>query len=221
VSIVASDNDYRTQFASAFPSVGVTATSIASALEAYVRSLRPAPSRFDRYWVRGEAGALSAAELRGLELFRGRAKCAECHLIREGHSAFTDNGFHAMSVGMKALVAQLGDAARRSLLSSKSDLDSLIASDKSIAALARFNVTRKLSDVGKYRTPSLRNVAVTAPYMHDGSIATLEAAVETEIYYRGRQQDRALIVTAQERRDLTAFLRSLTSESTELRPGHQ
>ena len=65
-------------------------------------------------------------------------------------------------------------------------------------------------DIGRFRTPSLRNVARTAPYFHDGSVATLEAAVDLELYYR-RQSDGALTaVSRDEREDLLAFLRALS-----------
>jgi cytochrome c peroxidase len=97
----------------------------------------------------------------------------------------------------------------------------MIGSDAAIAALGRFNVTHKLTDIGKYRTPSLRNVALTAPYMHDGSVSTLEEAVELEIYYRSSTQARPLIMTAQEKRDLVAFLKALTAESLEKKQGTQ
>jgi cytochrome c peroxidase len=94
-----------------------------------------------------------------------------------------------------------------------SEIGALLSADAQVAALGRFNVTRKPADIGKYRTPSLRNVAVTAPYMHDGSVSTLEEAVDLEIYYRSGQIGRPIILTPQERRDLVAFLHSLTSDS--------
>ena len=80
-----------------------------------------------------------------------------------------------------------------------------------IAELGRFLVTKAASDIGKFRTPSLRNVALTAPYMHDGSVSTLEEAVELEIYYRGVAAGRPLILTPEEKKDLVAFLHALTS----------
>ncbi|WP_426176385.1 hypothetical protein [Massilia sp. TWR1-2-2] len=67
------------------------------------------------------------------------------------------------------------------------------------------------ADIAKFRTPSLRNVAMTAPYMHDGSVATLEQAVELELSYRSAQADRPLILTPLEKADLVEFLKSLTS----------
>jgi cytochrome c peroxidase len=91
------------------------------------------------------------------------------------------------------------------------DLDRLITSDADIASLGRFAVTRNPAETGHYKTPSLQNVAITAPYMHDGSVATLEDAVERELYYRSAQSNRPVVLTPEEKSDLVAFLRSLTS----------
>lgn len=77
------------------------------------------------------------------------------------------------------------------------------------AQLGRFNVTFNPGDIGMFRTPSLRHVAQTAPYMHDGSVATLEEAIDREIYYRGLQNGRPLNLSVEERRAIAAFLQSL------------
>lgn len=87
----------------------------------------------------------------------------------------------------------------------------MIATDPAVAALGRFLVTKEPVDIGRFKTPSLRNVALTAPYMHDGSIPTLEEAVEREVYYRGLSTGRPLILTPAEKADLIEFLKALTS----------
>ena len=217
VQLVADDGGYRDAFAVAFPEVGITPRTIASAIELYVKSLTPGPSRFDRYWVLGQRSALSAAELRGFELFRGRAQCVVCHAVPKDEASFTDNKFHSVSVGIAKLGPRLAEAAKVSMSASESVRASLITSDSQIAALGRFNVSLTVADIGKYRTPSLRNVGVTAPYMHDGSVATLEEAVDLELYYRGSQIGRPVILTARERADVVAFLRALTAETLESR----
>ena len=79
-----------------------------------------------------------------------------------------------------------------------------------MAALGRFAITHRPEDVGLFRTPSLRYVADTAPYMHDGSIATLAAAVDQEIYWRGLSGGQSLSLTVSEREDLIAFLQALS-----------
>jgi cytochrome c peroxidase len=87
----------------------------------------------------------------------------------------------------------------------------LIASRPDIAALGRFLVTLDPGDIGRFRTPSLRNVALTGPYMHDGSVPTLARAVEREIYYPDAEVARSISLTPSETDDLVAFLESLTS----------
>jgi cytochrome c peroxidase len=90
-------------------------------------------------------------------------------------------------------------------------LDHTVLGEEEIAQLGRFAVTLDPRDIGTFRTPSLRNVADTAPYMHDGSVATLEEAVDLEIYYRSTQMDRPLVLTAGEKADIVEFLRALSS----------
>jgi cytochrome c peroxidase len=93
----------------------------------------------------------------------------------------------------------------------KEEINSLIGRDADVAALGRFVVTLDPADIGKFRTPTLRNIALTAPYMHDGSVATLEEVVDHELYYRGQALGRPLVLTPAEKSDLLAFLHSLTS----------
>ena len=97
------------------------------------------------------------------------------------------------------------------LKESGANLDQALLSDSDIAELGRFAVTFKPSDIGKFRTPSLRNVARTAPYMHDGSVGSLEDAVDLELYYRSAEAGRPLILTPLEKSDLVEFLKSLNS----------
>ena len=92
----------------------------------------------------------------------------------------------------------------------------LILKDPAVAALGRYNVTKRPQDIGKFKTPSLRNVALTAPYMHDGSVATLDEAVNLEIYYRSGESNQPVILTPIEKTNLIAFLRALTSPAFEV-----
>jgi cytochrome c peroxidase len=89
-------------------------------------------------------------------------------------------------------------------------IEDLIASNTEVSALGRFVVTLDPSDIGKFKTPSLRNVAMTAPYMHDGSVATLEEAIDLELYSRG-SVTRPIVLTRSEKSDLIEFLKTLTS----------
>jgi len=207
------DEPYRGAFASVFGSAkpSITAKRIGQAIAAYVRSLVAGDSPFDRYLYGGDKNALPPAAVRGLELFRGRAGCAECHVMGAQHALLSDGKFHSLGVGMEKLRGRLAELATRAVNHPK-PLDHTVLQDAELAELGRFLVTRDPRDIGKFKTPSLRNVALTAPYMHNGEVATLEEAVERETYYRALTANRPLILSQDEKGDLVEFLRSLTSK---------
>lgn len=187
----------------------LTLDEVAEAIQSYERSVGEHVSPFDRY-LAGDKAALSAQARHGLAVFEGKADCAFCHVVKDG-ARLTDNRFHTSAVGLiitptlrrlAASVAHLSPAERYRQ----------IESDPQLSALGRYLVTLDPKDIGKFRTPSLRNVALTAPYMHDGSVATFTEAVNIEIYYRGLKQH-TLIVSPEERRDILAFLESLSISS--------
>jgi cytochrome c peroxidase len=214
--IVRAEEAYSRDFSQAFnvnPNQ-ITGEMIGQALAAYERTLIAGGSSFDRFEYGHEPGALSAAEMHGLELFRGRAKCANCHRIGPSSALFTDGQFHMSPTGLPpSVTAHLASLARKvvEVANNRSQLEQLITSDVEVAALGRFVVTREPTDIGKFRTPSLRNVALTAPYMHDGSVKTLEDAVDVELYSRTTELNYPIALTVSERQDLVEFLQSLTS----------
>jgi len=190
---------------------------IAQALSAYIRSLKPVNIRLDRYLYAQEFTALNPAERRGLDLFRGRARCGGCHIIGPQQAPLTDGQFHSLAIGFDRLAPKLADLTRRTAPLSRPELNRLISTDADVAALGRYVVSLMPADIGRFKTPSLRNVADTAPYMHDGSVPTLEQAVERELYYRGKDLGRPLVLNLAERADLLAFLRGLAAR--EAAPG--
>lgn len=157
---------------------GITGANIADAIAAFERSLITPDSRFDN-WLRGERKALTTDELAGYRLFK-RFGCASCHQgVNLGGNMFQKFGIFADFV-------PAGRPPR------KSDL-------------GRFNVTGRAEDRGVFKVPGLRNVALTAPYFHDGSVADLPAAVATMARVQlGRE------VSAEEVRLIVAFLGTLT-----------
>ncbi len=191
------------------PMTQVTPANIAQALSAYLLSLTRTETPLDQYLFKHDATALNLNERRGLDLFRGRAQCVTCHLISETEAPLSDGEYHSLALGFAQLVPKLALLTKTVTTTPRQELDRLISSDADIAALGRFVVTLRPTDIGKFKTPSLRNVADTAPYMHDGSIATLEDAVDREIYYRGKALGRPLVLSLAERADLLAFLKSL------------
>lgn len=200
---------FRAAFGVAPESIGLE--HVVKALAVFQRTLVAGDSPFDRYRYGGDPSALSDAQVRGLGLFEDRARCATCHTIGKEDALLTDNAFHTIGIGQKR--AQLRLAERTTFLVSLplTERERSITSDPEVAALGRFAVTLKPADVGRFRTPTLRNVALTAPYMHDGSVPTLGEAVEREVYYRGLESGRPLVLTPQEKADLVAFLEALTS----------
>jgi cytochrome c peroxidase len=210
---VATGDEYRPLLATAFPdeSGASQIQHLFGALAAYLRTLRAGDSAFDRYYFAGEKKALDEPARRGFELFRGPAGCSQCHKIGPDSALFTDHKFHSVGVGSPDIAPQLPELTRKVRSLTPAQIDALVVADRSIAALGRFLVTKDPRDIGKYKTPSLRNVAMTAPYMHDGSVDTLREAVDHEIYYRSIELGRAFILTPTEREDLVAFLGALTS----------
>jgi cytochrome c peroxidase len=211
--------EYRPKFVRAFGSPTPSATRIARALAAYQRALRAGGSRFDRWHYGGDAGALSAQEQRGFALFQSLG-CTACHPLGPRDALFTDQQFH--NVGVQAR----SDARRAQEL--KVDLvpglaATLLPADVARVGVAdapdlgRQEVTHRAADARAFRTPSLRNVALTAPYMHDGSLATLEDVLDHYIaggWPADVAQDariRPLPLAPEDRAAVVAFLRSLTA----------
>lgn len=213
VDVVRRDLIYAAAFRKAF---GVTPQAISidhvsQAIAEFERTLVAIDSPAEQFIYRGDKMVLSESARRGLDIFRGQARCASCHLIGETHAPLTDNAFHSLGIGYKKIEPRLAEITTRLANSSGKPLDHNVISDQEISELGRFVVTLNPTDIAKFRTPSLHNVALTAPYMHDGSVATLEEAVELELYYRGAETGRPLALTASERQDLLDFLCSLNT----------
>lgn len=215
LTLLRNDPTYVKAFRLAFGSApnAISAAHVAKAIACFERSLVRGDSPFDRYAFKNETSNLSPAALHGLALFKGRARCVTCHNIGKKYALFTDNKFHSLGVGFTRIAKRLPILTTSLVESHKQGikLDNTVLSNKDIAELGRFAVTLKPIDIGKFRTPSLRNVALTAPYMHDGSVATMGAAVEREIYYRSATAKRPVILTPREKDDLVEFLKTLTS----------
>jgi cytochrome c peroxidase len=219
VARVTSLRGYGRLFAQAFGDARPSGPRIARALAAYERTLVVGDSPFDRWRYGGDASALSAQARRGFELFASQG-CSRCHPIGERDALFTDHGFHNVGVGRRS-ERQRGQAVRVQLVPglqtqlSPDEVSRVGVPDQ--ADLGRFEVTRATADLRAIRTPTLRNVALTAPYMHDGSFDTLEQVID---HYAGggSPQDPAqdpliqpLTLSPDDRRALVAFLQSLTS----------
>ncbi|HUS95467.1 MAG TPA: di-heme enzyme [Hyphomicrobiaceae bacterium] len=203
---------YADLFGRAFPKTGgrIDFDTITKALASFQRTLISATSAYDTYRFGNDTAALSLAAKRGERLFFSpRLRCGQCHNglhLSDAipHPAYHNTGLHnadgngGLPPGVKGLIDKTGQPG----------------------------------DMGRFRTPSLRNVAVTDPYMHDGSIADLDAVISHyaaggEAARLGRRSPltsarvRGFSITPEERRDLRAFLDSLTDNRFLRDPRHQ
>lgn len=175
---------YQQQFKAVF-GTDVNLQGIAEAIAAYERTVLSTNSAFDRY-VLGDQKAMDEGAVRGMALFKGKARCILCH----NGPNFTDNQFHNLGV------PQVGPM--------KEDL-------------GRFVVSRAEKDRGAFKTPTLRSITETAPYMHDGAFKTLDEVVEFLDQGGGSNPNlsplaKPLNLTAEEKSDLVAFLKALAGE---------
>jgi cytochrome c peroxidase len=202
IAAISLDPKYAAQFAAAFPgeAAPLTMDHIIKAIAAFERTLISGRSPFDRYVFEDDRDALSESAKRGMTLFySARVGCAQCHsginfsgpINYEGHeqerALFANNGLYNID-GRGAYPV----------------------SDRGL-----IEVTHKASDMGKFRVPTLRNAALTAPYMHDGSLPDLEAVLDHYVQggHLSPHKDlrvRAFVLSGAERSDLLAFLASLT-----------
>lgn len=205
---------YAVEFRSAFPDANAwpTREQIQNVLIAFIRTLTTGTSAFDRYLDRVEP--LSPEAEQGRLLFGGVAGCSNCHTLTGKMPSLSDGVFHHSGIGQDRIASRLSKLTVAVVEQNRTvdELGPILLSDRDWSALGRFAVSHQPVDVSSFKTPTLRNVAITAPYMHDGSIPTLSEAVNHEIYYRGRTSGRSINLSASERRALVAFLEALTDK---------
>ena len=216
--------DYRGLFEAAFDGKGPSVVAIGQAIASYERSLLSANSSFDRWRYGGDSKAMTAQEVQGFRLFTGRAQCFSCHTIGEKSALFTDNGFHNTGIGWSRAMNGNKTQYRVRLAPGvyvEVDEKSIHSnSEPTQGDVGRYEVTLNPADRWAYRTPTLRNVALTGPYMHDGSIQTLEEVVE--FYDKGGIDNdgkdpllKPLHLAPAEKSALVAFLRALTGDNVQ------
>lgn len=187
------DPSYRQQFEKAWGPGPITYEKVGKSIASFERTVISGESPFDRWKYGHDEKAVSESVKRGFVVFASPQKgnCAACHLVDDSNALFTDNKFHNIGVGVRN-----GEIQDQGL----------------------FAVTHRESDRGLFKTPSLRNIALTAPYMHDGSLKNLKEVVD---FYIGAGNSNANLdkeihvldfLTGQERSDLLAFLNSLTGK---------
>lgn len=188
------DPVYVQQFRAAFKQE-ITSANVVKALAQFQRTLISANSRYDKYIRKENGGSFTKQEKNGLQLVQ--QKCQGCHT----GDLFTDNQYHNNGLDSDF---------------SNTDHDEIF--------LGRYRVTRDGKDMGAYKTPTLRNIMLTAPYMHDGRFATIEAVLEhyaghvelspglSPLMYQQPGNTAGIPISAQEKKDIIAFLKTLTDE---------
>jgi cytochrome c peroxidase len=226
LKIVRTDPEYADLFKKAFNKKGdqISMKEVEQAIAAFERTVISGDSPFDRYQYGGDKKAMSAAAIRGLEIFRGQGRCVSCHVIEETQALFTNSRFHNIGVGFIKLADKEEEVAR-ALLESKrkgASVDIEVLTKENTSELGRFAISEDVTDMSAFKTSTLRNIEKTGPYMHDGSIKTLEDVVK---FYNngGRLEEtdplspfldggiRPLNLDDTQKVDLVEFLKALTS----------
>ena len=197
VAKVKSIAGYGPLFERAFGSPAITTDLIGKAIASFQRTLLSGNSDYDRFTLGNEEQALSANAQNGLRVFVGKGQCLRCHF---GFN-FADERYHNLGAGWDKKSKSFDDVGRQA-------------------------VTNKPEDMGAFKTPTLREIAKTAPYLHDGSLATLREVVD--FYDQGGipnpQLDpviKPLKLTEQEKKDLVEFMESLNGEGWNVTPPTQ
>ena len=212
-------DDYAASFEAAFGSREIDIQRVGRAIASFERTLLSLDAPIERY-LAGESDAISESAQRGWDLFNGKARCNSCH----GHIAvlplFTDDLFHNIGVGVENVDFKSISRRAEAAVASGRSIDELAVTNREASSLGRFLVTHEPKDLGAFKTPQLRNVALTAPYMHDGSEATLEDVIA--FYDRGGNPNpyldggmRPLGLTDSEKADLAELLKTFTSRDLE------
>lgn len=164
-------------------SAPVNAHNLGQALAAYQRTILSANSPFDKWKYGRQKNALGKRAIQGLKLFKGKAGCVRCHRIKKDNALFTDHKFHKTGIG----------------LGNKKDL-------------GRMEATGIEKDRHSFKTPGLRNIALTGPYMHDGSLTSLAEVIA--FYNKGPTKSlRPLHLSQNEQKALVVFLKNLTGDN--------
>lgn len=216
-------SDYDGLFEQTFDGRGADILTIGQALASYQRTLVSGNSDFDRWYYGKEEKAISAKAKNGFKHFMGKAHCAGCHTVTKDYALFTDNLLHNTGIGYEVSMGKEPEAVQMPIAPGifatvkKSHMDEL-GFEGPMEDLGFYEVTQDPDDRWKYRTPTLRNVALTAPYMHDGSLHTLRDVIE--FYRKGGIPNvtqspviRPLDLTDEEIDELVAFLETLTGDN--------
>lgn len=212
--------DYQGRFESVYQTVP-NMLNLGDALAAYQRTLLAADSPFDRWYFGKDSQAMSKEAQQGFRLFSGKANCVACHQIAKQSALFTDEQLHNTGIGYRESLGLRPTKQRIAVGNNFIEVEQSIidqVSEKPPQDLGLYEITQDPADRWKYKTPSLRNVALSAPYMHNGSFTSLEQVVE--FYNQGGVPNanlspliKPLNLSSEEQGYLVTFLKSLTGSN--------
>ena len=173
--------DYEGLFEAAFDGRGADILTLGKAFASYQRVIVSGNSPFDRWYFAKEENAINEQAKRGFALFSGKAQCITCHTVQEKTALFTDNQFHNTGLGFKRSMGIKPEKERMLIAPGTyayvKQAKVKLVGEGPLADVGRYEVTLDPDDRWKYRTSSLRNIALTAPYMHDGSMHSLQEVI--------------------------------------------
>ena len=215
-------------FEDAYPRKGISVETISDAIASYEMTLISGNSKFDQWFYGKDSNAISDDAKKGFEIFAGKGNCIACHAVNKDHALFIDNKFHNTGIGyINSMGGENKNGKKRVQLSPGNYVDvdveiiSSVNQQKLENDLGLYRVTENPNHRWLFRTPTLRNITETAPYMHDGSLHTLEEVVD--FYDNGGHQNellspliKKLNLTKKEKHQLIDFMKTLTGENLNL-----
>ncbi|MYI90270.1 MAG: hypothetical protein F4082_08375, partial [Gammaproteobacteria bacterium] len=220
-------SDYDGLFEAAFEGRSADIATIGYALASYQRTLLSADSPFDRWYFGGNEDAVNESVKRGFAVFAGKGQCSVCHQVNKDHALFIDHQFHNTGLGYAVSTGKTPTQIKKKtrvqlapgvFVDMPNETIQSVSRVESFNDLGLYRVTENPADRWKFRTQTLRNIALTAPYMHNGQFATLREVID--FYDQGGIPNellspfiRPLGLTESEKTDLEAFLESLTGQN--------
>jgi cytochrome c peroxidase len=215
---------YTKLFNKAFPNEGINMETFGKAIASYERSLVSGNSKFDKWYYGDDKNIVNEKVKKGFDIFMGKGNCSSCHAVGEKSALFFDNKLHNTGIGFAESMGLLQNKKTRVQLAPgeyvevDNDIIKSVNQQKRKNDLGLYTITENPSHRWLFKTAGLRNISLTAPYMHNGIFATLDEVID--FYNEGGFQNellspmiRKLNLSSLEKENLKLFLESLVGEN--------
>ena len=215
---------YKKLFNEAFTAEGINMVTFGKAIASYERALVSANSPFDKWYYGGDENAVNEKVKKGFEIFIGKGNCISCHSVGKNEALFFDNKLHNTGIGYSESMGLLKSNKTKVQLAPGEYVDvdnSIITSvnqQRKKNDLGLYSITENPSHRWLYKTPTLRNISMTAPYMHNGIFSNLDEVIN--FYNDGGFKNellspmiKKLHLSENEKNNLKSFLNSLVGEN--------